>query len=557
MTNGGDTSKDAINLSALFLIAIVGNLGSLLFGYDFGATSWTLVGIENEAKLSVTDDSTTNYYVLVDESSGLRGLIAAGASIGALITYLVLLFLGNDILKKDEILLAACLFFSGLMLESTSGQLDWSTGPSGLVILLVGRLTFGAGAAASFHATPQYISELGPKNLRGMVGSITEAMIVTGVVLGFGVGYFYQDDEDDWVIIFRVGYCLAVLMGGLALFIPHSPSGLVKAGHGVEDVLECFKVIHPNATEEDINLLMARRDEERMEFERYRRYFHRVLTRGNLASDMDWEPGSEGGVTNCCEISLEVKVLAYDPKMRRCLMLAILLVVLQIGTGQGVLLYFSGDIFQEICPESYDECILAFGGVKLVSAYVMVAAADLLGRREYLVYGTAVMVAGMVTLTVAFTYRRFEIALSGLFISVAGYEAGLGSFMWVLLSEIFPRFTRSASNSIAVSVLFLASTILTFSLPYFLDATGLLPIFIVFTIFGAVAVVALFLFAPETAGVELEEAYKGVDVRCRQSGLGMCCGAEDDEDRDQDVKSSMNMNMDKEPSSSTRLLAEQ
>ena len=547
--------KDAINLSSLFLIAIVGNLGSLLFGYDFGVTSWLLVGIEEEASLASTGDST-NYYVLVAESSGLRGLVAAGASIGALITYLVLLFLGNDILKKDEILLAACLFFSGLMLESTSGQLDWSAGPSGLLVLLFGRLCFGAGAAASFHATPQYISELGPKNLRGMVGSITEAMIVTGVVLGFGVGYLFQNG--GWVVPFRVGYCIAVVMGVLALFIPHSPSGLVRAGHGVEDVLEAYKVIHPNATEDDVRLLMARREEERVEFEQYRRYFHRVLTRGNMASDMEGEPSAEGGEgTACCELSLEVKVLAYDPRMRRCLMLAILLVILQIGTGQGVLLYFSGDIFMEICPTTYSECLLAFGGVKLFSAYMMVVCADMFGRREFLCYGTAVMVAGMVTLTVAFSYRRYEIALSGLFIAVAGYEFGLGSFMWVLLSEIFPRFTRSASNSIAVSVLFLSSTILTFTLPYFLESTGLLPILILFTIFGAAAVVALFLFAPETAGVELEEAYKGVDVRCRQSGLGLCCGTDDDEEEDDDENMNKNICSEKEPSPSTRLLAKE
>lgn len=524
--------REDTNHCSLFLIAIVGNLGSLLFGYDFGVTSWLLVSVANYAASTSDPGDGTNYYIVVNDSSGLRGLIAAGASIGAFITYVVLLFFGNALLKKDEIMLSACLFFSGALLESTSGILDWNGSWNGLAVLIAGRIIYGAGIASSFHAVPQYISELGPKNLRGMVGTVTEAMITTGVILGFLIGFLYE--EGGWVVPFRVGYCIAIAMGFLALFIPHSPSGMVTAGYDVPDVLEAYRVIHTHATEEDIHDLLARREEEKIEFQRWERYFQRVLSsRGTLGTDMEQTPPED---KPCCDVSLEVKVLFSDPRMRRCLMLAILLVILQIGTGQGVILYFSGDIFLELCPDTYDECLLAFGGVKLVSAYMMVFFADSLGRREFLCWGTSIMVAGMIILTAAYNYKRMEIALSGLFIAVAGYEAGLGSFMWVLLSEIFPRFTRSASNSIAVSVLFLVSTILTFSLPYFLEFAGLLPIFILFTVIGGAAILALYLYAPETSGVELEEAYKGVEIRCRQAGLGLCCGNDEDEDHDQQLK---------------------
>lgn len=507
------TEDDEWNLTALFCIGLTANLGSFLFGYDFGATSWLLVNITSLA-LATTETSTgTNYYQVVVESSGLTGLIAAGASIGALATYSVLLFSGNAILKKDEIMLSAFLFFVGALLESTSGAVGWTDGDAtGLALLICGRLVYGAGIASSFHAVPAYISELGPKQLRGMVGSLTEALIVTGVVVGFLVGWLYEDL--GWVVPFRVAYSIAILMGLLALFLPHAPSGMIRAGYSSEDVLESMRYIHPGATEVHVHELFARREEEKMEAQRWEKHFeHQSAVRSDV--------GSDESQAQCCDPSLEVKVLFSDPIQQRCLLLALLLVVIQIGTGQGVILYYSGTIFDEICPDDYNSCLLGFGGVKLASAYLMVGVADMLGRREFLIYGTFVMFLGMLLLTVGYAQEQLELAVSGLYISVAGYEAGLGSFMWILLSEIFPRFTRSSANSIAVSVLFLCSTILTFTLPFFLAASGLVPIFSLFVVVSGLAVVLLFLYVPETGGVELEEAYKLVDERCRASGV--CC----------------------------------
>ena len=514
-------------------------MGSFLFGYDFGATSWLLVDISYLAE-QTTDDfaSGVNFYKLIDESAGMTGLIAAGASIGALLTYLPLLFFGNHILKKDEIMLAAFLYFCGALLESTSGAagVGWTDGDfAGLAVLLTGRLVYGAGIASSFHAVPAYVSELGPAPLRGMVGSITEAMIVTGVVVGFVVGYFYENGG-GWVVPFRVGYVIALLMGLLALFIPHAPSGMVRAEYSPEDVLEAVRYIHPEASATDVQELFACHEEEKMDRVRWEKLFRTIDARAaghsisNSSSNSSSSSSSaaaaagDGGDSSADalwgEPSMEVQVLFRDSIQARCLALAVLLVVLQIGTGQGVIVYYAGDIFEELCPNSYDECLLGFGAVKLLSSYLMVGVADCMGRRDFLVYGTAVMVFGMLLLTIGYSNGALDTALAGLYVSTAGYEFGLGSFMWVMLSEIFPRFTRGAANSVAVSTLFLFSTLMTFTLPYLYADFGLLPIFVLFTCVSGVSVAALYLYAPETSGVELEEAYKLVDVRCRAAA---CC----------------------------------
>lgn len=116
--------------------------GSLLFGFDFGATGCLLT------RITEFKNGTTNaryaYFVIVAQSSELTGLIAAGSSIGAAITFFFLLFFGNSIPKNDEIMLSALVYFIGALLESLSGSLSWRNS-SGLIVLIVGRLTYGAG----------------------------------------------------------------------------------------------------------------------------------------------------------------------------------------------------------------------------------------------------------------------------------------------------------------------------------------------------------------------------------------------------------------------------
>jgi MFS family permease len=251
---GGDDKHDdepAVSWTNLAFIAAVANLGSLLFGYDFGATSWLLTRIAEYG--TGFDDDQYRVFVEVAHSDGLTGFIAAGSSIGATMTFVFLLFFGNGIPKNDEIMLSALLYFVGALLESSSGDVSWRN-YMGLSLLVAGRLLYGAGIALSFHSVPQYISEISPRVGRGSIGSLTEAMTVTGVVLGFLVGYLDQGGS-GFVVTFRVGYLIAVVMGMLAMVLPRSPSWLARKGADDDEVLESLQFIRPSATLQSVKEL--------------------------------------------------------------------------------------------------------------------------------------------------------------------------------------------------------------------------------------------------------------------------------------------------------------
>ena len=57
----------------------------------------------------------------------------------------------------------------------------------------------------------------------------------------------------------------------------------------------------------------------------------------------------------------EVKLLLISRTMRQCLTLALVLVFLQQFSGQGAILYYSGEIFGTICPDYASDCVIGFG----------------------------------------------------------------------------------------------------------------------------------------------------------------------------------------------------
>lgn len=249
-----------------------------------------------------------------------------------------------------------------------------------------------------------------------------------------------------------------------------------------------------------------------------------------------WDSKWRRSDTTCCtplwaELPSELKVLFSDPTLRRCLLLALGLVTLQMATGQGAILYFAGPIFEDICPDSTDDCIMGLGLSKLLGSYSMLFIADSFGRREFLIGGLSVMIAGMFVLCFGIGYGESIAAILGIYVAVVGYEVSLGTMLWILLSEIFPRFVRSAANSIAVSMLFAMSMAVTFALPFLEDDLGYLYLFVLFGSMSVFAVIVVFLFVPDTRGVDLEVAYKLVKSTCNASlgpvGLGI---EEEDED---------------------------
>ena len=90
--------------------------------------------------------------------------------------------------------------------------------------------------------------------------------------------------------------------------------------------------------------------------------------------------------------------------------------------------------------------------------------------------------------------------------SIACYSFSLAPVTWVLISEIFPNRIRGAA--VAVSALWIACFILTYTFPVLNRALGPAMTFGVYSILCAAGFVFIWLQVPETKGKSLEQIEK-------------------------------------------------
>ena len=242
----GTTSPSAFIWALTFAAGISG----LLFGYDTGVISSTLVSIGEDLGHPLTT---------LDKS-----LITSCTSLSALIAGPLAALLADRIGRKPIILIADVLFITGALCQSVI------TSVSGMV---VGRSIVGFAVGGASLVVPLYISELSPAAFRGKLVTLSILFIAAGQVIAYVIGYAFSMRSNGWRWMVGLGAAPAVLQLALMLVLPESPRWLVKDGkaqearnilqrvyatgkdHAVEEVLHAIKteILEEEATNNDIS----------------------------------------------------------------------------------------------------------------------------------------------------------------------------------------------------------------------------------------------------------------------------------------------------------------
>lgn len=193
------------NSFAAFLIFFFPACGGLLFGYDIGATSAVV------SQLQSPTDSGVEWYGMVASSSFLVGCITSVGMLGALLGSLTCFRIADEIGRRKSLLIAAVLFGLGSFMEFVSGEPTWS-GTFALIVLMLGRCTYGLGCGFAMHGAPAYIGEMAPSSIRGLLVSMKEAFIVLGMVLGYAIGYAYSSTPGGWRYTYGCSSIVAIIM---------------------------------------------------------------------------------------------------------------------------------------------------------------------------------------------------------------------------------------------------------------------------------------------------------------------------------------------------------
>ena len=207
-----------------------------------------------------------------------------------------------------------------------------------------------------------------------------------------------------------------------------------------------------------------------------------------------------------------------QPKVRKVLLLGIFLAVLQQWCGINVIFNYAEDVFAAAGYQVSDILfnIVVTGAVNLVFTFVALFTVDRVGRRVLILTGAAGL--AIIYTILGFFYHCHSHGFHMLLLVVAAigcYAMSLAPVTWVLISEIFPNRIRATAMSIAVTALWIACFILTYTFPLLNHALGAAGTFWIYAAICALGFFFLRTHLKETRRKTLEEIESSWSEPCQ------------------------------------------
>ncbi|KAI2485826.1 ProP Permease major facilitator superfamily [Pyrenophora tritici-repentis] len=486
-----EVDESALVSPGLFIwcLTICAGVSGLLFGYDTGVISSTLISINTDlsSRLLTTLDkslitSCTSFFALL--ASPLTGIVA------------------DTYGRRTVILFADVLFILGALWQA------WTSSVGGMII---GRSIVGAAVGSASFVVPLYISELSPSPFRGRLVVVSTLFITGGQVVAYIIGWLFSERLHGWRWMVGLGALPAAIQFVMLCFLPETPRYLVKAGKTQQAKKVLGRVYKSDESGKDLVNAVLRRVEREIEEEE-----DAAGLRGTPdTTKTGWRAKTE-------RVKDSFSQLIIIGGNRRALVIACILQGFQQLCGFNSLMYFSATIFSMVGFKSPTLTSLSIACTNFVFTLVAFHYIDRIGRRRILLWSIPIMISGLVLCAIAFRFVDLPtesttaapvtagnriwplIILFSMITYVAGYAIGMGNVPWQQ-SELFPLSVRSLGSAVATATNWGSNT--------FIGIT-FLPMMNIFTPVGTFALYAgicvgawitVWRIYPETAGLGLED----------------------------------------------------
>jgi sugar porter (SP) family MFS transporter len=336
------------------------------------------------------------------------------------------------------------------------------------------------------NLSPMYIAEVAPAQIRGKLVAINQLTVVIGILLADYINWYLVRNlpagatdefirsswfgQQGWRWMFGLTAVPSLLFFLGMLIVPESPRWLAKNGKS-DRARNILKKIggdpYANAAISDIQSTLAAEEIHRVRF-----------------SDL------------------------LEPRMRKVLVLGVVLAVFQQWCGINVIFNYAEEIFLQA---GYDisnvlKNIAWTGSVNLACTFVALGVVDRRGRRPLMLFGSAAL--AVIYFILGFCYHSNVKGLPMLLLvlaAIGSYAMSLAPVTWVVISEIFPNRIRGAAMSVAVSALWIACFLLTYTFPILNARLGSAGTFWLYAAICVAGFVFIKFKLPETKGKSLEQ----------------------------------------------------
>ncbi|KAL4819682.1 general substrate transporter [Aspergillus spinulosporus] len=454
----------------VWMVALSASIAGMLFGYDTGIISAVLVYIK---------DALGGRYLTSSEKELITSLCSGGAFFGSI-------FAGNTADRwgrKTALYLGCVLFVVGAVLQAAAYT---------IAQMAVGRVIVGFGVGSAAMIVPLYVAEIAPSKARGRLVGLNNVSITGGQVIAYAIGAAFASVPHGWRVMVGLGGLPPIVLACLLPFCPESPRHLVYNGR-MEEARAVLRKLYRGATDVQIESVLA------------------SIQAG--CEEARAISGNEGGWA-------KIVRLHTVPSNFRALLCACGLMVLSQISGFNTLMYYSSTIFSLVGFTSPTAVGLVVAGTNLIMTFANMVLVDRLGRRRLLLSTVWGMSAGLIAVSVAFSFIHVDVSATEVapqsvttpaivvlvFIIwfVVFYGVSVGNTAW-MSADFFPLEVR-AMGTMWMTCSSWASNVIVSST--FLSMTNAMTMAGTFGFYAGicgVSYILIYFFYPEVSGLVLEE----------------------------------------------------
>nr|CAB3462187.1 unnamed protein product [Digitaria exilis] len=441
-----------------FFCAVLASMTSVLMGYNVAVMSGAQIFMAED--LGISDA----------QIEVLSGVINIYSLVGALLAG----WTSDRLGRRLTIVLANVFFLVGPLAMSLAG---------GYAVLMAGRFVAGVGVGYALVIAPVYAAEIAPASSRGLLTSLPEIFINSGVMLSYVSNLVFSGlpVHLSWRVMFAAAAVPTVFLAAGVLTMPESPRWLAMKG----------RVAEAKAVLDKTSDTAAEAEQRLLEIE-----------------DVVFNNSGGGGGA--------WKEVATKSGVRRVLAIVLTLQFFQQASGiDSVVLY--GPRILAMAGVTSNTLLLSlnvlFGVAKAGSILIAMALADRVGRRPLLLASTGGMTASLLilgSLFAAFAGAEDDAAVAAVSVAavvafVVAFSVGFGPLAWVYSSEILPLRLRGQGAGLGTAMNRIMSGVVTMTFISFYQGITMAGAFYLYAAIAAASFVFVYACLPETRGRSLED----------------------------------------------------
>lgn len=439
----------------LYLATLAAVLGPMSFGFVLGYSSPAI------PELMELED--TRLRLDAAQASWFGSVVTLGAACGGLLGGWLVERAG----RKLSLMFCSLPFVFGFTVM-IAAQNVW--------MLYLGRVLTGLASGVTSLVVPLYISEIAHEQVRGLLGSCVQLMVVLGILGAYLAGLFL-----DWRWLAIVSSVPPTLMMVCMCFMPETPRFLLSQGK-------------------------RREAEEALRF-----------LRGPDAP-VEWECFR---IEDACQQQGAAAFRLADLKDRgiwKPLLIGAMLMVFQQLSGINAIMFYAENIFEQAHFKESDLASVIVGLIQVVFTGVAALIMDRAGRIALLMLSGVAMAISTTVFGVYFYLVAAPgaaaaeghadlawLALACLAVFITGFALGWGPIPWLIMSEILPAKVRGFAGAVCVLTNWGVAFVVTKcfqDMMTFLTSAGTFWLFASMCTLSNVFTMA---FVPETKGRTLEQ----------------------------------------------------